>query len=220
MQSTSERCNSVNSECCPSYHPCSTWHFVRRPRTALKKNLHILFSSSPPPAHCLRHLVSCISSSDLSEHQLLHIIWDEKITGGAECLYTQKKNPQINHWKLNQGIYSPILSFAGFLTAQELILDDGWLLFTLQNLTFILRGFVSCAHSHYSLDAHSFTPRQSELSVLSLWVICKNVHICERCFEVQRRPLGIARGTAIKRGTSGFLDVRRQWSYKICIETV
>lgn len=202
MQRISERSNWVNSECFPSYHPCSTWHFVHHPRTALKKisrsfslHHHRLPTACDTSFLASAHLTSWSTNS--------YISYEMKRSLEEPNAHAQKK--QINHWKLNQGIYSPILSFTRSFTAQELILDDGWLLFTLQNLTFILCGFVSCAHSHYSLDAHSFTPWQSELSVLLLWVICKNVHICERCFEVQQRPLGIARGTAIKKEPVGFL---------------
>ena len=60
---------------------------------------------------------------------------------------------QINHWKVNQGTYFSNTLY-GLSLLGKLNPDDGWLLFTPQNLTFILRCFVSCAHSHYSLDAH------------------------------------------------------------------
>ncbi len=78
--------------------------------------------------------------------------------------------------------------------------------------------FISCVHSHRSLDAHSFKLWQCELSVLLLCVTCKGEHTCECGFEVWQHPLRLARGTAIKNETSGFLDIRRQKSYKICIQ--
>lgn len=43
------------------------------------RSLHILFSSSPPPAHCSRHLVSRTSLSALLEPWLLHIMrWKDR----------------------------------------------------------------------------------------------------------------------------------------------
>lgn len=84
------------------------------------------------------------------------------------------------------------------LTVGELIPDDGWWLFTLAKLKFIFRGFISCVHSQFLLDAHSFTLWQWELSVLLLWAPRKSEHIWECGFEVY--PLQMAIRTAIKKG--------------------
>lgn len=91
----------------------ATWHLVAGPEAYSRKPPHLFFffffsSPSPLPAHCLWHRISCTSSSALSEHRLLHTVWDEKITAGAERLHRK----QINHQNLNQGIYFPILSLS------------------------------------------------------------------------------------------------------------
>ena len=81
------------------------------------------FSSSPLPAHRLRHLVPCAGSSALLEHPLLHITWDEKISGGAEhsCEFcTKKKKRSITR------ILSRIFIFQYFLGSPRNPGADPW----------------------------------------------------------------------------------------------
>lgn len=124
---------------------------VQKPHS---RNLHILLSSSPLPAHCLRHLVSCTSSSALLERQLLHIIWDEKITGGAQysCELHRK---QIYHWNLNPGVYFPIHCSGA---------DPWWWMIIIYSAKAEI--YLLWLHLMCSLDAHSFTLWQCELTVI------------------------------------------------------
>lgn len=144
---------------CITHVPLDTLFLVQELHS---RNLKILFSSSPLPAHCSRHLVSCTSSSALLEHRLLHIIWDEKITGGTEHL-CELHRKHINPWNPNQGIYSPILSSVFHCSGT----DPRWWMIIIYSTTpdIYLMWF------HLMCSLLSFTWR-TFIYIVTVWIEC------------------------------------------------
>lgn len=214
MQGISERSKGVNSECFPSYHSCSTWHFIPCPRTTLIKSHLTSFA-----LHHQRLPTACNNSFFL--HQLIcpltaltpahHMRW-----GGEEQNDCAQKE-QINHWKLNHGIYFPILSSVFHCSGTD---PQWWMI-----IIYSTKPDIYLMWLRLMCSLPLFT-RCTFIYIVTVWIECVIVMVyMQDCAHMWMwvwgsvAPIRQSQGAVIKNGTSGFLDVRRQQPHKICIQT-